>query len=197
MTLLLASGSPRRRDLLGRLEVPFEVVPSGAEERAAAPEEDPIAYALELAEKKAAAVAGRYPQDVILAADTVVAVDGEILGKPEDEADALRMLNLLRGKTHLVVTAVVVRRGHDVWVGERSARVTMRPFTVSEAEAYVATAEPMDKAGAYAVQGVGGHLVVKVEGCYNAVVGLPLCLTAELLQQAGVKTTRPMTCCGV
>jgi septum formation protein len=179
--LILASGSPRRRELLARLGVDFEVVPSQVEEREPIPGEDSSAYALALAGEKAEAVARERPDDVVLAADTVVTLGGHILGKPQDEADALRMLGLLRGKRHAVVTAVAVCCGGTVRAGTVSATVAMKRFSDAEARRYVATGEPMDKAGSYAVQGKGGALVDAVEGCYNTVVGLPLCLTTDLL----------------
>jgi septum formation protein len=184
--LVLASGSPRRRELLKRLGVDYEVSPSQVEEREPLPEEDPTDYALTLARQKAEAVARSRPDAVVLAADTVVALDGHILGKPADEADALRMLCLLRGKRHLVVTAVAVRCGQEERTGAVPATVSMRSFSEAEARQYVETGEPMDKAGGYAVQGKGGALVDAVDGCYNTVVGLPLCLTAQLLQDCGI-----------
>lgn len=195
MTVLLASRSPRRRELLSRLHVPFSVAPSGADERPPTPGEDPVAYALELAHHKARAVSVACPEWTVLAADTVVVVDDKILGKPEDEPDAVRMLMLLSGKSHTVVTAVVVRRGDRVWSGSRSATVTMLPYPLPLAEAYARGGEPMDKAGAYAVQGEGSRLVQKVDGCYLAVVGLPLCLTMTLLTAAGVSVPQTVSCC--
>jgi len=196
--LVLASGSPRRRDLLSRLGVPFEVRPSQVEEREPEPGEDPRHYALDLAGEKAGDVARRQARDMVLAADTVVALDRHILGKPVDEADALRMLQLLRGKRHTVVTGVVVRCGERERREAVASVVWMRHFSDAEALRYIATGEPMDKAGAYAVQGQGGTLVEDVEGCYNTVVGLPLCLTVQLLGECGIVLpagTDP--CCGL
>jgi septum formation protein len=190
--LILASSSPRRRALLGTLELPFIVVPSGVHEREPFPGEDPAAYALVLAGEKAADVALHHPRDVVIAADTVVAVGGHILGKPLDAEDALRMLQLLRGREHAVTTAVVVRVGEAVRTGAVTSRVRMRSFSLDEAKAYVATGEPMDKAGGYAVQERGGALVENVEGCYNAVVGFPLCLVVRLLQEVGVQVALPL-----
>ena len=186
MTLVLASASPRRRDLLRELGLKFRVVPSAVVEREPLPGESPEEYAKALAREKATDVAAGHPTAVTLAADTVVAVDGHILGKPRDAGDAERMLRLLAGKTHAVVTAVCVRCGGHEHVEASPARVSMRPFTPEEARAYVATGEPADKAGAYAVQGRGGQLVDAVSGCYNAVVGLPLCLTTDLLRRCGL-----------
>lgn len=190
MTIILASGSPRRRALLERLTVPFEVIPSRVVERAPTPGEASEGYALELATDKADEVAGRFPGRLILAADTVVAIDGLILGKPRDAADARRMLSLLRGRWHEVVTAVVVRQDL-VCRGAETARVRMRAYSDEEAAAYVETGEPMDKAGSYAVQGLGGDLVAGVRGCYETVVGLPLCLCRDLLLACGLREPLP------
>jgi septum formation protein len=194
MTLILASTSPRRAELLSRLQIPYSVVPSGVEEREPKIGEEPAAYALALAREKVEAVASRYPDDVVLAADTVVAVDSHILGKPADQADALRMLSLLCGRVHVVVTGVVVVCGGRRESGASSARVRMRSATDQELRAYIATGEPMDKAGAYAVQGMGGRLVENVTGCYNAVVGLPLRLSADLLHRCGSEIPAPNCC---
>jgi septum formation protein len=186
LTLILASSSPRRSDLLSRLNVPFEVYPSGIDERPPLDGEDPAAYALSLAREKAAQVALQHPVDVVLAADTVVELEGTFFAKPDDEADAARMLNSIRGKTHQVVTAVVACCGGLRGEGAVTSYVTMHAFDDDELRRYVATGEPLDKAGAYAVQGLGGTLVKHVRGCYNNVVGLPLCLTSELLRECGV-----------
>jgi septum formation protein len=179
--LILASSSPRRRELVTRLRVPFVVHPSRIEERTPWPGEDPATYALHLAREKALDVAREHPDDVVMGADTVVALDGVILGKPADAADARRMLAELRGKTHRVITAVCVRCGDLTECSPVESAVTMRAFSDPEIDRYVATGEPMDKAGAYAVQGLGGALVERVDGCYTNVVGLPLCLTGKLL----------------
>jgi septum formation protein len=182
MRLILASSSPRRRELLARLDLPFTVIPSDVEEGPPGTEENPCAYAMRLASEKARAVASLHPQDAILAADTVVALDGTFLGKPESENDAISMLMLLRGHTHIVATGVALFCPEMRRNGVAQARVRMRRYSIDEAQAYVATGEPMDKAGAYAVQGLGGSLVEQVIGCYPAVVGLPLCLSSELLR---------------
>lgn len=189
--LILASSSPRRRALLTTLGIPFEVIPSDLDERAPFAGEDPATYALHLAREKAAEVAVRHPDDMIVGADTVVAVEDQILGKPQDAPDALRMLRLLRGREHSVTTAVVVVSRGESRSGTVTSRVRMCSFSDEEAEAYVATGEPMDKAGAYAVQGLGGTLVEAVDGCYNAVVGFPLCLVVDLLREAGVPVSLP------
>lgn len=184
--LILASSSPRRYDLLSRLHIPFEIHPSRLPERQPHAGEDPHEYALLLARQKAEDVARRYAEATVLAADTVVVVDGTILGKPSSPDDGLRMLHLLCGRTHHVITGVAVRCGPTERFGWVRAEVQMRQFGPEEAEQYVATGEPIDKAGAYAVQGMGGDFVEQVRGCYETVVGLPLCLTRDLLAQCGV-----------
>lgn len=159
------------------------------------PGEDPAMYAGELALQKACDVASRNRDATVVGADTVVAVDREILGKPEDSADALRMLRLLRGRSHLVATAVATICGGEVISGVSTAIVRMRDVSDAELNSYIATGEPTDKAGAYAVQGLGGSLVEEVQGCYNAVVGLPLALTAELLGKCGFAPDFSTPCC--
>ena len=193
MRLILASASPRRRELLGRLGLPFEVWPSGIEEPLA-PGIPATTIATSLARAKAADVAERLraargAPALVLGADTLVVLDGQPLGKPASRSDAGAMLRTLRGRSHEVVTAVVLR---DAESGGREmaeavvSRVLMRAYTDLEIDAYVATGEPDDKAGAYAVQGTGGSLVSRVEGCYTNVVGLPLRTTARLLRAFGL-----------
>jgi septum formation protein len=184
--LVLASASPRRRDLLSRLGLHFDVVPSDVDERPPGEGEDPAEYAVALAREKANAVWQSRPGAVILAADTVVAIGGLILGKPEDADDARRMLRMLRGQGHVVTTGLTVRCGDAEHVGEVTAHVAMRAYTDAQIDSYVSTGEPMDKAGGYAVQGQGGELVAGVRSCFNTVVGLPLCLTSQLLRRCGV-----------
>jgi len=183
--LVLASGSPRRRELLGLLGIPFVVDPSGADETppaGAMPEE--VARVLALV--KAREVAARHPGAYILGADTLVAVDDLILGKPVDATDAARMLRLLRGRAHRVPTgvALIAPDGTETALVE-AATVTMHPYTEIAIGAYLSTGEPFDKAGSYAVQGAGGALVAAVEGCYTTIVGLPLCRVAALLRDTG------------
>ena len=185
--LILASGSPRRRELLGELGVPFAVDVSDADETA-----DPVPsaadQAMSLAERKARAVVARRHEGLVLGADTIVVLDGELLGKPEDDADAHRMLRRLSGRPHEVVTGLALV---DAATGEiaRSAvtsTVHMRRLGDDEIAAYVATGEPRDKAGAYAIQGTGSALISALDGCFTNVVGLPLCETATLLARLGV-----------
>lgn len=181
--LILASASPRRRELLAQAGFTFEVRPAHVNED---PKhgEDAIAYVTRLAREKAQAVfdAMRDEASMVLGADTTVEVDGQILAKPVDAVDATRMLRLLSGRTHRVMTGVAVVTKARV---EVAAEVTgVRFVTLSDAEiaAYVATGEPMDKAGAYAIQGRAGRWIPRVEGCYFNVVGLPLALVTTMLE---------------
>jgi septum formation protein len=193
VTLVLASCSPRRKALLDRLELPFEVVPNAVEERLPFASESPEQYALVLARLKAESVARDHPGSIVLGADTVVALEGLILGKPEHEDDAVRMLSLLAGRTHLVVTAVSLR-GRCRADGLERAEVQMRTAPEAELRAYVRTGEPMDKAGAYAVQGEGGRLVSTVRGCLETVIGLPLCVVSRLLEECGERVPVAPSC---
>lgn len=187
--LLLASGSPRRRELLAQLGLPFTVEAADVDETPL-PGEAPRPYVARLAQAKAAAVAARRPGTLVLAADTTVVRDGTILGKPVDDAEALRMLSSLVGRTHQVLTAVALAGLRTGSTGGAPAlhveetRVHLRQATPAELAWYVATGEPRDKAGAYAIQGRGGFLVDRIEGSYSNVVGLPLAETVELLAAA-------------
>ena len=180
--LTLASQSPRRRELLGALGLPLEVRPAHADETPRAGE-SPAGYARRVAREKARAVAG----ELVLAADTTVAVDGEILGKPRDDADAARMLRLLSGRAHEVISAVCVRRPavRLEFDAVTTTRVVVAPLDERAIAWYVATGEPRDKAGAYAVQGLFGAFVRAVEGSVTGVIGLPLDETLGLLRRAG------------
>jgi septum formation protein len=189
--LVLASASPRRRELLASLGVAFEVVPSHVDETLdAVPLPEAVAR---LALRKARAVAATRHAALVLAADTVVVIDGRVLGKPTDAADARTMLAALRGRTHEVMTGVAVveaasgRHAVDTVV----SRVTMRAYTDAAIEAYVVGGEPLDKAGAYAIQGEGGALVGRLIGSRSNVVGLPLPATAALLARFGVVVSAP------
>jgi septum formation protein len=187
--LILASASPRRREILARIGVEFTVVPShiAEEHPPVAPSEAITAVAL----AKARAVARGLPGDrpaVVLGADTEVVLDGQLMGKPRDAADAVRILGALRGRVHEVITGVAVV-GVGTTEGEATtaviSRVRMRAYTDGEIQAYAKTGEPLDKAGAYAVQGVGSRLVAEVDGCLTNVIGLPLTTTRRLLARWG------------
>jgi septum formation protein len=176
MRLVLASGSPRRADLLRRAGFAFEVRPSGGAE-APFRDGDPAAYTEALARAKVAAVEG----ELVLGADTVVVLDGEVIGKPADAGDAAAMLRRLSGRTHQVVTGVAVRHRGTVRSGHARARVTFRPLSEPEIAAYVAGGEPLDKAGAYGFQGAGAAFVTALDGDADTVIGLPLGLVRALL----------------
>lgn len=182
--LILASASPRRRELLSLLRVPFEVIQADIDERPH-PAEPPDRYVARVAGEKAAAVARSHPTAVVLAADTSVILNGEILGKPRDRDDACAMLRALSGRTHTVLTAVALdgrqRAGRVV-----ETTVRFRALGEREIAWYVDTGEPLDKAGAYAVQGAGGLWVERVDGSPSNVIGLPLAETVELLSAAGL-----------
>jgi septum formation protein len=178
--LTLASGSPRRRQLLEMLGIPVRVVPSNLPE-VRRPAETPVDYVERLAREKALSV----PGDLVLGADTTVVVRDEVLEKPSDAADALRMLRKLQGRTHQVVTSVALVAGEAVHQATDVTSVAFRRLTDEFLEAYVATGEPMDKAGAYGIQGYGAALVQRIEGDFFSVMGLPIRLVLELLERAG------------
>lgn len=182
--LILASGSPRRRELLAPLGVEFTVVPADIDE-SVVDGEDPVGYVRRLAIAKAHAVAVQHPAHVVIAADTTVDVDGEILGKPTDHDDAARMLRLLAGHTHHVHTGVAVQRGEQTEAGVESTAVTFAPLTDATIEWYLGTGESFDKAGGYAMQGAGAVLVERVDGSVSNVIGLPLTLLLRLSADAG------------
>jgi septum formation protein len=183
--LVLASASPRRQELLRNANIPFEVQPADIDEDPL-PNEPAQACAERLAREKARAIAQSRPNDVVLGADTVVVIDNQILNKPVDAPDAARMLRLLSGRTHRVITGVcLVVRGHCE-VGSEVTSVTMSEISDEEIAAYVATGEPMDKAGAYAIQGRASRWIPRIEGDYSNVVGLPVARVYRLLRQAGV-----------
>jgi septum formation protein len=188
--LILASASPRRRELLAQAGYRFEVQPSSVSE-SRRPDEDAIRFATRLAREKAVEVFARSQTTVgimVLGADTVVVCDGEVMGKPADVADAERMLLQLSGRTHHVITGVAVVWGAGsspaIEIAAELTQVTMRTLSPEEVSAYVATGEPMDKAGAYAIQGYAGRWIPRISGCYFNVVGLPLALVASLLEAA-------------
>ena len=184
--VVLASASPRRRELLLTLGLGFESATPPNDEVISS-DELPTTVAERLALAKARAVAASHADKTIIGADTIVVLDGAILGKPRDEAEASDMLRKLRGRQHDVITAVAVIRGGRSVVDHVTTKVAMRNYTDDEIAAYIASGDPMDKAGAYAVQNTAFALVAGVDGCYLNVVGLPLCLTARLLRQVGVE----------
>lgn len=184
MALILASNSPRRRELLRNAGIEFTAQPAQVDESRRTGE-SAADYVERLAREKALAVAqSSAPGDLVLGADTAVVTAGQILGKPKDAADATRMLRLLSGGTHYVVTGIcVVRAPEKIEALEReSSTVTFNPLTEEEIQSYVASGEPLDKAGAYAVQGLASKFIARVEGSFDNVVGLPVLRVVELLK---------------
>ncbi|MEF2231964.1 MAG: Maf family protein [Pseudodesulfovibrio sp.] len=189
--LVLASGSPRRRELLSDLGLEFHVEPSPLPEPAPLPGEAASDYARRMAELKTRDVAARFPDSTVLGADTIVVLDGAIMGKPKDANDALAMLSRLSGRTHQVVTGFTVILPDGATVSQSvSTDVDMRVSGEAELKSYVATGEPMDKAGAYAIQGVGTFLVTAIRGSYTNVVGLPVARVLEILLDRNVVIPR-------
>jgi septum formation protein len=182
--VILASQSPRRRELLALIGVPHEVKPADIDERYL-PGESPRAHAERLAREKTHAI--HEPEAVVIGSDTIVVVDGDVLGKPVDEADAEKMLGRLSGRTHTVITAVAVAWQGRTESAVEEVEVTFHPLTHAAIVAYIATREPMDKAGAYGIQGFGATIVSRVNGDYFAVMGLPLQLLVRLLGRLGVR----------
>ena len=187
MEIILASQSPRRRELLEQIGLTdFVVRPARGEEKAG-PGLSPDRLVEELSRRKAEEAAlSAGPDALIIAADTVVAIGGQVLGKPRDGVDAARMLSLLSGRTNTVYTGVTVSRAGRFETGHEATHVRFRPLTEKEIAAYVATGEPLDKAGAYGIQGIGALLVEGIQGDYGNVVGLPLCLLGRMLAGFGL-----------
>ena len=201
--LLLASASPRRRELLAILGLPFDVIAADVTEVPCA-DESPLSLAIRLSRDKARGALckrgrGAYALDsIIVACDTVVALDGDILGKPRGAAEAGAMLRRLRGRFHAVYSAVTLLKtsaGHALTDAART-RVTMRPYTDFAITAYVSSGDPLDKAGAYAIQHSGFHPVAELQGCYANVMGLPLCHLTRCLRAWGIEPSRdiPAVC---
>ena len=182
--VILASQSPRRRELLALVGIAHEVKPADIDERYL-PGETPRAHAERLAREKAARIAER--DAVTIGSDTIVVVDGDILGKPVDEADAARMLRRLSGRAHTVITAVAVDWQGRLESSVEEVEVTFHPLSDDEIAAYIRTGEPMDKAGAYGIQGYGATIVARVDGDYFAVMGLPLQRLVRLLRRLGLR----------
>ncbi|MCC2617652.1 Maf family protein [Aestuariibacter halophilus] len=185
--LILASQSPRRRELLAQLGVSFTTLPADIDETVMTAEL-PDAYVARLAEQKAAAVRQQVAvSDWVLGSDTAVVIDGQILGKPADEAEFRSMMLRLSGKQHQVLTAVALIGQTGTTLKVVTTDVTFDVLTDAQIHWYWQTSEPKDKAGGYGIQGLGGQFVKHINGSYSAVVGLPLCETRQLLEQAGVE----------
>jgi septum formation protein len=183
--LVLASASPRRQELLRKAGISFEVQPADIPEDPL-PGEGPQACAERLAREKALVVARQRPHDTVLGADTLVVVEGEILGKPLDAADAARMLRTLSGRRHQVITGVCIVHDGGSSAASEITSVMMTDIPDQEIAEYAATGEPMDKAGAYAIQGLASRWIPRIEGDYSNVVGLPIALVWRMLKEAGV-----------
>jgi septum formation protein len=183
--IVLASSSPRRRELLTNLGLQFDVLPADIDETEH-PGEDPAAYVHRLALEKAATIAQHHPQELVIAADTTVDLDGRILGKPDDADHVRTMLRGLSGRTHRVHTGVCVRIGDRVASGVSSPQVEMITITDPMIDWYIDTGEPFDKAGAYGMQGAAAVFVAAVHGSVSAVIGLPMHLVVDLAAQVGV-----------
>jgi len=188
LTLVLASTSPRRYQILALLGLPFLMVPPACRELLSGAR-PPAQEALHQARQKAASLVSRFPDAVILGSDTLINLDGRLIGKPSSLDDARAILQRLRGRTHDVVTAVSILHQSKNVDAVETARVTIRDFTDTELDAYLATGDPLDKAGAYAIQGAGRDLVASLDGDYLAVVGLPLRAVAQGLAKLGCPVT--------
>lgn len=188
MRVILASGSPRRKSLLESIGVDFTVYRPDVDETRI-PHESPCEMCVRLARSKALSGSSVYPNDIVIAADTIVVIDGQIMGKPSDRNDAARMLSELSGREHEVITGLAVSRGGEMRAADVHTLVRFRELNAGEISAYVATGECDDKAGAYAVQGKGSLLVEGITGDYYNVVGLPLCTLGGILRDFGVSLT--------
>ena len=182
--VILASQSPRRRELLTLIGIAHEVRPADVDE-SVHPDEAPVPHCERLARQKAHVLAVQHPDAVVIGSDTIVVIDGDILGKPGDRAEAIAMVTRLSGRTHTVFTAVAVAHGGETLSGVESVSVTFRALDAAQIAAYVDTGEPMDKAGAYGIQGFGATNVERIDGDYFAVMGLPLGRMVALLRDLG------------
>ncbi len=184
--LILASASPRRQTLLELAGIEIEVVPSGVEETLRK-NEDPSDHVRRMAQEKTEAVAGRFPDRWVIGADTIVVIDGESLGKPKTQKDAREMLSLLSGRIHQVLTGyAVAMKKESLFVSDVvETKVKIKHLSLKEISWYVRTGEPIDKAGAYAIQGAGAFMIEEIRGSYTNVVGLPLCQVLESLRALG------------
>ncbi len=185
--IILASTSPRRRELLRRIGLRFTIDPADVDERAR-PGESPETYAVRVATDKASVAANRAGAGIVIAADTIVVFDNEILGKPVDARDAEHMLTMLSGKIHRVITGLAVMDAATgkLLTGTSVTKVWFRDLSADEMASYVASGEPLDKAGAYGIQEKGALFISRIEGCYFNVVGLPLSLLGEMLREFGI-----------
>ena len=181
MEVILASQSPRRKELMGLFHIPFTVRVSDADETMA-PNLSPAEAVAQVSRRKAEAVS-RQADDVVIAADTIVVLGSQILGKPRDEADASRMLHLLSGRDHQVMTGMTVLRGNQALVCTEITDIHFRPLSDREIDAYIRTGEPMDKAGSYGIQGGAALFADRMHGDYYNVMGLPVCRLGQLLRQ--------------
>ncbi|MGQ0646669.1 MAG: Maf family protein [Gemmatimonadaceae bacterium] len=186
LRIILASQSPRRRELLTLIGISHEIRPADIDE-SLLPGEAPVPHAERLAREKALRIATQAPDAVVIAADTIVVLDGDILGKPADREEAMATLGRLSGRTHTVHTAMAVARNGQLRSGVESVEVTFRPLDAARIARYVDTGEPMDKAGAYGIQGYGATIVERVHGDYFAVMGLALGRLVEMLEEVGVR----------
>ena len=184
--VILASASPRRRELLTLIGIAHTVVPADVDE-SIHPDEAPAVYAERLARAKASAIPMSDATSITIGSDTIVVIDDRVLGKPRDRRDATEMLRSLSGRTHTVYTAVAVRRGEHLVSGVEHVAVTFRALSDATIESYIATGEPMDKAGAYGIQGYGATIVERIDGDYFAVMGMPLGRLVDLIAQVGVR----------
>jgi nucleoside triphosphate pyrophosphatase len=196
---LLASSSPRRHELLSQLGFGFDIIPSSVDEESFTGGR-PEALARRIARAKAQDVAAQYPDAIVLAADTIVVLGGDVLGKPLDADEARRMLNRLRGRRHRVITAVcVIAPGRRLRIEHTVTRVNMRPYAAEEVDAFIASGSPFDKAGGYAVQDANFAPVASYQGCYCNILGLPLWTALGLLAEADVPRSgsdMPIACDG-
>lgn len=198
MRLILASSSPRRRELLASIGAEFDVIPSHIpEQRGEA--ETPEEYVARLSREKALAISQQHPDRWVVAADTTVALEDLVLEKPVDAEDAKRMLRTIAGKTHVVYTGVTLTRENPHYIDTHVAtsEVRMLPLAPRDIDWYVATREPLDKAGAYAAQGLGGMFIDSIHGSFTNVVGLPLALLFQMLRKAGIDPLYNRTATGV
>lgn len=187
LDVILASASPRRNELLSLIFRSFSVIPSDFDEAVLSDINDPIEAVVKSSSGKAGDIAGKYPESLVIAADTVVAADQMILGKPRDTDDAARMLRMLSNKTHQVYTGVTVAKGDIQRSDFECTDVTFRELSEDIITRYISSGEPMDKAGAYAIQGVGAVLIRSIRGCYFNVVGLPIFKLSVILEDFGIQ----------